>query len=67
MNVVDSSGWLEYFVAGANADFFAPCAQQDDAANAAIRTITKKLTFLALMKFASSKQINSTDLSLIAE
>ena len=24
MNVVDSSGWLEYFAAGANADFFAP-------------------------------------------
>lgn len=23
MNVVDSSGWLEYFAAGANADFFA--------------------------------------------
>lgn len=24
MNVVDSSGWLEYFAAGPNADFFAP-------------------------------------------
>lgn len=24
MNVVDSSGWLEYFVNGPNADFFAP-------------------------------------------
>ena len=24
MNVVDSSGWLEYFAAGANSDFFAP-------------------------------------------
>lgn len=24
MNVVDSSGWLEYFANGANADFFAP-------------------------------------------
>ena len=23
MNVVDSSGWLEYFASGANADFFA--------------------------------------------
>jgi predicted nucleic acid-binding protein len=23
-NVVDSSGWLEYFAAGPNADFFAP-------------------------------------------
>ncbi len=24
MNVVDSSGWLEYFINGSNADFFAP-------------------------------------------
>ena len=24
MNVVDSSGWLEYFADGLNADFFAP-------------------------------------------
>jgi len=24
MNIVDSSGWLEYFIGGSNADFFAP-------------------------------------------
>ena len=24
MNVVDSSGWLEYFADGPNSDFFAP-------------------------------------------
>ena len=27
MNVVDSSGWLEYFANGANADFFAPAIE----------------------------------------
>ena len=27
MNVVDSSGWLEYFAGGANADFFAPAIE----------------------------------------
>jgi len=27
MNVVDSSGWLEYFADGPNADFFAPAIQ----------------------------------------
>jgi len=27
MNVVDSSGWLEYFADGANADFFAPAVE----------------------------------------
>ncbi len=27
MNVVDSSGWLEYFSEGTNADFFAPAIE----------------------------------------
>jgi toxin FitB len=27
MNVVDSSGWLEYFANGQNADFFAPAIE----------------------------------------
>lgn len=27
MNVVDSSGWLEYFANGRNADFFAPAIE----------------------------------------
>lgn len=30
MNVVDSSGWLEYFAAGPNADFFAPAIEATD-------------------------------------
>lgn len=28
MNVVDSSGWLEYFAAGHNTLFFAPIIEQ---------------------------------------
>jgi predicted nucleic acid-binding protein len=28
MNVIDSSGWLEYFADGENADFFAPAIEQ---------------------------------------
>ena len=28
MNVVDSSGWMEYFGGGPNADFFAPAIQR---------------------------------------
>lgn len=31
MNVVDSSGWLEYFAAGPNADFFTPAIEAVDA------------------------------------
>lgn len=30
MNVVDSSGWLEYFADGENADFFAPAIENTD-------------------------------------
>ena len=30
MNVVDSSGWLEYFAGGANAGFFAPAIKEPD-------------------------------------
>ena len=30
MNVVDSSAWLEYFAAGANAPFFAPAIENTD-------------------------------------
>ena len=30
MNVVDSSGWLEYFAGGTNAGFFAPPIQETD-------------------------------------
>ena len=30
MNLVDSSGWLEYFADGPNADFFAPAIEDTD-------------------------------------
>lgn len=30
MNVVDSSGWLEYFADGENADFFTPAIENTD-------------------------------------
>jgi predicted nucleic acid-binding protein len=30
MNVVDSSGWLEYFAGSENADFFAPAIEDTD-------------------------------------
>ena len=38
MNVVDSSGWLEYFADGPNADFFAPAIE--DTANLVVPSIT---------------------------
>jgi hypothetical protein len=30
MNLVDSSGWLEYFADGKNSDFFAPVIEDPD-------------------------------------
>ena len=30
MNVVDSSGWLEYFARGSNASFFAPVVKENE-------------------------------------
>jgi len=30
MNVIDSSGWLEYFADASNADFFAPAIEKTD-------------------------------------
>jgi len=38
MNVVDSSGWLEYFSNGQNADFFAPAIE--DSPNNLVPTIS---------------------------
>jgi len=38
MNVVDSSGWLEYFADGPNADFFAPAIE--DTSNLIVPSIT---------------------------
>ena len=37
MNLVDSSGWLEYFADGKNAEFFSPAIQ--DTKNLAVSTI----------------------------
>jgi predicted nucleic acid-binding protein len=38
MNVIDSSGWLEYFVGGKNAHFFAPVIE--DTENVIVPTIS---------------------------
>jgi predicted nucleic acid-binding protein len=38
MNVIDSSGWLEYFIGGTNASFFAPAIQEIE--NVVVPTIS---------------------------
>ena len=38
MNIIDSSGWLEYFIGGENASFFAPAIE--DPENVIVPTIS---------------------------
>ena len=47
MNVVDSSGWLEYFADGPNADFFAPAIE--DTARLIVPVITIYEVFKRIM------------------
>ncbi len=49
MNVVDSSGWLEYFADGEHAEFFAPAIQDSEnliVPTACLYEVFKRLTLL---------------------
>jgi predicted nucleic acid-binding protein len=48
MNLVDSSGWLEYFANGPNAEFFAPAVE--DVAKLAIPTICLLKVFKRILQ-----------------
>lgn len=48
MNLVDSSGWLEFFADDTNADFFAPAIE--DTANLIISTINIYEVFKAILR-----------------
>ena len=48
MNVVDSSGWLEYFTDGKNADFFAPAIE--DSANLVVPSLSLYEVFKIILQ-----------------
>ncbi len=48
MNLVDSSGWLEYFADGTNANFFTPAIE--DAENLIVSTINVYEVFKKVLK-----------------
>ena len=48
MNVVDSSGWLEYFAEGKNAAFFAPAIE--DAPRLAVPTMSLLEVFKRILQ-----------------
>ena len=61
MNVIDSSGWLEYLVDGANADFFA--GSIEDEANLATPTICMYEVFKrVLIEFGEERALDAVGL-----
>ena len=60
MNVVDSSGWLEYFADGPNADFFAPAVQDLE------HLIVPSLTIYEVFKTVCRQRDEGTALQAIA-
>ncbi|MEW5829757.1 MAG: type II toxin-antitoxin system VapC family toxin [Chloroflexota bacterium] len=62
MNIVDSSGWLEYFAEGSNADFFAPAVE--DTENLLVPVICMYEVFkkLLLQSGISEAQIHASDM-----
>lgn len=53
-NVVDSSGWLEYFADASNADFFAPAIENTQ--NVIVPSITILEVFKHVLRQCSEKQ-----------
>jgi toxin FitB len=62
MNIVDSSGWLEYFAEGSNAEFFAPVIE--DTKNLLVPVICIYEVFKKLLKQSGDNeaQIHVSDM-----
>lgn len=62
MNVVDSSGWLEYFADGQNADFFAPAIEDSDNLLVPVICLYEVYKRIAQMKDVSAAQTSVGDM-----
>lgn len=64
MNIVDSSGWLEYFAEGSNADFFAPAIE--DTKNLLVPIICIYEVFKRILQQSgvSAAQMSISDMKL---
>ncbi|MFP3947412.1 MAG: type II toxin-antitoxin system VapC family toxin [Longimicrobiales bacterium] len=60
MNVVDSSGWIEYFTAGSNASFFADPIEMLEA------LVVPSISLLEVFKFILRRRDESSALEAIA-
>jgi predicted nucleic acid-binding protein len=61
MNIVDSSGWLEYFADGANAGFFAPAVEDLE------RLLVPSISLLEVFKRVFQQRGESEALKTVAQ
>jgi predicted nucleic acid-binding protein len=61
MNIVDSSGWLEYFADGPNADFFAPTVEDLE------RLLVPSISLLEVFKRVFQQRGESEALQAVAQ
>ena len=62
MNIVDSSGWLEYFAEGSNADFFAPAIEDTKNLLVPVICIYEVFKKLLLQRGISEAQTHISDM-----
>jgi uncharacterized protein with PIN domain len=60
VNLVDSSGWLEYFAEGKNADFYAPAIEDAD------QLIVSTINIYEVFKLVYQRRGEDTALQAIA-
>jgi predicted nucleic acid-binding protein len=64
MNIVDSSGWLEYFAEGSNAEFFAPAIEDTKNLLVPVICIYEVFKKILLQSGASAAQTHISDMKL---
>jgi len=64
MNIVDSSGWLEYFVDGSNAEFFAPAIEDTNNLLVPVICIYEVFKKILLQSGVSAAQTHISDMKL---
>jgi predicted nucleic acid-binding protein len=64
MNIVDSSGWLEYFVEGSNVEFFAPAIEDTKNLLVPVICIYEVFKKILLQSGVSAAQTHVSDMKL---
>ena len=64
MNIVDSSGWLEYFAEGSNAEFFAPAIEDTKKLLVPVICIYEVFKKILLQRGVSAAQTHISDMKL---